>query len=361
MKSFLAFLKKNWLILLGIVLSVSTILTFFLVTDGVATLKQIYQSLQYGWLILGFGFVIVQWAFDALGLHLLVRQHQPHRRFFSSIVTTMVGVFYSAITPSATGGQPMQVISLSKQGMETGTATSVIIVKTMLYQIAITIYALAMVVLELPFFQQHVSSFSFVVLFAMAISVLFIGGLFLFTVNQKLTRKLGHGFIHLLSRLKLCRDEQRLHHRLEVQFEQFFISASTLGNSWKLCIGVILTTLCQLTCYFVVPFCIYRSFGLSGESVLRLLAATTFVYFASMFVPVPGASGGAEGSFFLFFSPFFPAGTIAPAILLWRLFTYYGAIIVGVIFTTMDRKHPKPAVAVAENAEQPSAKAEPNA
>ena len=349
MKRFLAFLKKNWLIILGIVLSVSTIVTFFLVTDGIATLQQIYKSLRYPWLVLAFVFVILQWFFDSLGLHLLVRQHQPKRRFSSSIITTMVGVFYSAITPSATGGQPMQVISLSKQGMETGTATSVIIVKTMLYQISITIYALAMVALELPFFQQQVSSFSFVVLFAMAVSVLFIGGLLLFTANQKLTRKLGHGFIHLLSRMKLCRDEQRLHNRLEVQFEQFFISASTFGNSWKLCIAVVLSTLCQLTCYFVVPYCIYRSFGLFGESLLRLLAATTFVYFASMFVPVPGASGGAEGSFFLFFSPFFPAGTIAPAILIWRLFTYYGAIIFGVIFTTMDRKHAKPAAIVPES------------
>lgn len=339
MKQWKAFFKKNWMIILGMTLSVATILTFFLLTDGVTVLKQIYHSLQYQWLALAVVFVVVQWLFDAAGLHVLLKQHQPKRRFFPSFVTTMVGVLYSALTPSATGGQPMQVVSLSRQGMDTGTATSVIIVKTVLYQIAITLYALAMVVLELPFFQQQVSSFSFIVLFAMAVSVIFIAGLLLFSINQKLTRKLGHGFIHLLAKMRLCRNEQRLHEKLEGQFEQFFVSMGTLGSSWLRCAGVVLLTLIQLTCYFIVPYCLYRSFGLAGISVVRLIAATTFVYFASMFVPVPGASGGAEGSFYLFFSPFFPAGAIAPAMLLWRLITYYGAIIVGCIFAALDRKH----------------------
>ena len=232
----------------------------------------------------------------------------------------------------------MQVISLTKQGMDTGTATSVILLKTVLYQIAITLYALAMVVLELPFFQEKVSSFSFIVLFAMAVSVVFIASLLLFIINQKLTRRLGHGLVRLLHKLRLCRDEQRLHEKLDGQFAQFFISAKTLGGSWKRCLGVVVLTLVQLTCYFVVPYCLYRSFGLYGVSVLRLIAATTFVYFASMFVPVPGASGGAEGSFYLFFAPFFPAGMVAPAMLLWRLMTYYGAIIIGCIFSAMDRR-----------------------
>ena len=338
MKRFLAFLGKHWMIILGMTLSVATIVTFFLLTDGVSTLQQIYRSLQYPWLVLAVLFVAVQWLFDALGLHVLICQHQPNRRFFPSFVTTMVGVLYSALTPSATGGQPMQVISLTKQGLETGTATSVIIVKTVLYQIAITLYALAMVVLELPFFQEKVSSFSFIVLFALLISVLFIVGLLLFIINQKLTRKLGHGLVHLLHKLKLCREEQRLHEKLDRQFEEFFISAKALGGSWKSCVMVVLLTVVQLTCYFIVPYCLYRSFGLFGVPVVRLIAATTFVYFASMFVPVPGASGGAEGSFYLFFLPFFSAGSIAPAMLLWRLITYYGAIIAGCVFSAMDRK-----------------------
>ena len=338
LRRFRSFLVKNWLLILGLVLSAATILTFFIVTDGVATIKRIYRSLQYGWLLLAVLFVILQWVFDALGLHVLAAPRQPKRSFFASFITTMVGVLYSAITPSSTGGQPMQVVSLGRQGMDTGTATSVIVLKTALNQIAITLYALVMVFWELPFFQAHVSSFSFIVLFAMAISILFIAGLFLFTVNQKLTRRIATGCIHLLHRLHLCRDEAHLLRRMDGMFEQFFTSSRMIAGSLWRCVGVVVFTLLQLTCYFIVPYCLYRSFGFYGVTVVRMIAATTFVYFASMFVPVPGASGGAEGSFYLFFAPFFPAGAIAPAMLVWRLITYYGAIVVGVIFTAMDKR-----------------------
>ena len=97
-----------------------------------------------------------------------------------------------------------------------------------------------------------------------------------------------------------------------------------------------------------MPYGLYRSFGFYGESVVRLIAAATFVYFASMFVPVPGSSGGAEGSFYLFFSPFFPAGAAAPAMLLWRLLTYYAGILAGLAFTAMDKRRAAPSAPPAQ-------------
>ncbi|HNX63266.1 MAG TPA: hypothetical protein PKN45_11545, partial [Candidatus Limiplasma sp.] len=66
MRTLKAFLKKNWMIVLGLTLSVATILTFFLLTDGITVLKEISKSLQYGWLLVAAGFVLLQWAFDSL-------------------------------------------------------------------------------------------------------------------------------------------------------------------------------------------------------------------------------------------------------------------------------------------------------
>ena len=57
----------------------------------------------------------------------------------------------------------------------------------------------------------------------------------------------------------------------------------------------------------------------------------------SAFVPLPGASGGAEGSFLMFFRTFFQ-DTITPAILLWRLITYYLNILLGAIFSSWGGK-----------------------
>ena len=61
----------------------------------------------------------------------------------------------------------------------------------------------------------------------------------------------------------------------------------------------------------------------------------------SAFVPLPGASGGAEGSFILFFRTFFTDGTIVPAMDAWRTISYYLNFPVGCICADAAGKLPK--------------------
>ena len=71
-------------------------------------------------------------------------------------------------------------------------------------------------------------------------------------------------------------------------------------------------------------------------TIFTMLAAQTFVTMVSAFIPLPGSSGGAEGSFYLFFGTFF-GPTIIPAILLWRLVTYYANILFGCLTNLVGR------------------------
>ena len=57
---------------------------------------------------------------------------------------------------------------------------------------------------------------------------------------------------------------------------------------------------------------------------LDTICIQSFVLFTSNLVPLPGASGGAELAFTMYFGPFFVVGLankIKPAILLWRFIT----------------------------------------
>jgi len=63
----------------------------------------------------------------------------------------------------------------------------------------------------------------------------------------------------------------------------------------------------------------------------------------SAFVPLPGGSGGAEGSFVLFFAPFFPDDLLV-ALLLWRIVTYYLGMVVGALVMTVSRKRQRACV-----------------
>ena len=92
-------------------------------------------------------------------------------------------------------------------------------------------------------------------------------------------------------------------------------------------------TVLQLTAFFLVPYCVLMALGIPRLQMAEVVAAAAFILMISSFVPLPGASGGAEGSFYMFFQMFFKSsGSVSVAILLWRMFTFYLPIVVGVYF-----------------------------
>ena len=63
-------------------------------------------------------------AIDAYMTYILVKSSVPSFKFHNALKTSMVGQFFSAVTPFATGGQPMQVYCMSKYGVEPGKGVS---------------------------------------------------------------------------------------------------------------------------------------------------------------------------------------------------------------------------------------------
>ena len=76
--------------------------------------------------------------------------------------------------------------------------------------------------------------------------------------------------------------------------------------------------------------------GQTTASIIDFVCIQSFVLFTSNLIPLPGASGGAELAFTMYFSSFFVIGNvnkIKPAILLWRFVTYYASILVSAPFS----------------------------
>jgi glycosyltransferase 2 family protein len=59
------------------------------------------------------------------------------------------------------------------------------------------------------------------------------------------------------------------------------------------------------------------------------------IFTAMMFVPTPGASGGAEGAFAAVYSALLPPNTVGLATALWRMLTFYFLLSVGSIIFTL--------------------------
>lgn len=321
-------LKKNWFVIATLTLSGGFLLYFLFSNNGLATLGDIVAKLRLRWLFLALAAVLACWLLEGFVLHMICRHVWKNWSYRQSFHIGMIGLLYSAITPSATGGQPMQIYTMHNMGMDTGVACSAIAVKTLTYQIVMVIYAIIMVVMKLQYFQTNVSNFSFVTILGVICNSVFIAFVFLFMVSEKTTDRILRMLIHLLSRMKLCRRPEERYEKIHSQLELFHNASKIMGNSAKLYVTAVVFTAVQITLNSLIPYFIYRSFNLHGAHVTTMIAAQVFVAMVSAFVPLPGASGGAESCFYLFFRPYFKSA-IWSAVLLWRMITYYFNILFG--------------------------------
>lgn len=336
-KIFLASLKKNLFVIITLVLSTAFLLYFLFTTDGIIALAKIITTLRLQWLIMAIVSAIFCWILEGFVLHLLCIHLDPQWSYGRSFSLGMIGLLYSALTPFSTGGQPMQIYSMHKMGMDTGKAGSIIAVKTLTYQVIMVAYSLVLVATKLQFFQTNVSNFSFVTIIGLITNSTFIALVGLFMISEKTTDKILVTIIWFLHKIKLCKHPQERYNKTHDQFALFHNATKLMGKSTRLYSIVMAITVFQITINSLIPYFIYRSFNMHTASVTTMVAAQVFVAMVSAFVPLPGASGGAEVSFYGFFGMFFQSAII-PAILLWRIITYYANILFGGIFAYVGGK-----------------------
>lgn len=92
----------------------------------------------------------------------------------------------------ATGGQPAQLVMLTKQGMDAGRGSSVLLVKFIIYQAMVVLNFLVILIFGIHYLMTGVTQLKFLVLLGFGVHVIVIAALILVGRSQKFTTKLVH-------------------------------------------------------------------------------------------------------------------------------------------------------------------------
>jgi len=317
---------------LNFVLGITSGIIFVLLiifTHGWMDLIHQMKNLQIHWLIIAMCSMFLYWVFEAKALQSVIFLMNKDYKFKQAFKVTMVGQYFNSITPFASGGQPMQLYSLTKQGLSAGKSGSALMIKFIIYQSILTIYSLILIFWKASFFKSRMSNLFYLIALGFAINASVILFLIIFSKYRKLTHKLIITLSKILGKLRLVKDISKLEIRINDNLDQFHDNMEIVNSSKTLIFKTVIYTTLQLTIIFAIPYFIYLSFGMSNASVGSMIAGTAFVMMLTAFIPLPGAVGGAEGAFYMFFSLFFASNNILAAILLWRLITFYSCIIFG--------------------------------
>lgn len=297
--------------------------------DAIAAMR----SMGGGWIVLALVAYFTFAAGDAFSLWFFLRRQGCRVSFLYLLFVANAGLYYSNITPGASGGQPMQVYYLHQKGVPLGLASSALVVRFFSFQAMLSVIVTMLWATHSSFVAEQVGNHLWILIVGYIYNLLMVIGLVLIALNKGVVRFFIRLFIRIGVKLHLVKDPEASHAKWEEVLTTFHDSILLLkGHPLDLMMQLLVGGL-QLMSLMTVLYFVYRGLGLSGVTYAQLMAMDVVHYVSAAYVPTPGASGAQEVAFTIYFGGLFPDNMRLAALLLWRFFTYYLSLIVGAIIT----------------------------
>ena len=319
-------------------LALIALIVYMICVDGLDNLIKVAGMIQPGWILLGLLFMVIYWGLESVTLQLFIKKLDKKIRFGSTVRVSMIGQLFNCVTPFASGGQPIQAYYLVKYGMNLGGAITALLSKFIVYQSVLVLFSAVVLIFKFQFFTEQISGFAFLTIIGFIVNLVVILFLISIAFFEKTLKRVSVWVVRLLAKMHILKHPKKTLRHIFTNIEEFHDGMKFMGKNVKTLLQSVVLTLVQLIVYFSIAFVVYKSFGLSGADLFTLICAQAFVLMISSFMPLPGAVGAAEGSFYVFFSIFFPSNVINFGILVWRLLTFYLPIVVGLLFMSSNRK-----------------------
>ncbi len=321
------------LVLFGILFVVLTIAGLYSVYGQFAGREvQFDTQLLQPWVLLALAtLLILYYLSDALRLGYTL-QALGHRLPFRKLLSLVfINLFFSNVTPMATGGGFAQIWFLQREGIPVGHATAATTMRTLL-AVAFIFSLTPVALIAMPMFNGDWLRADI----GWALAVFITGYLAFFTVVILRTRWLIaplSRLLHCLHRWHLISD--RRHQRWQYKARREMLRfAQAFGEYWSgnhraVFLSMFFTAVFLLSLFSFPALLLFAlDYSVNYLTTIGLLLITTFIMY---FSPTPGASGISEGVFGHFFRNLVSGSHLLLVTLVWRLLTIYLGMLIGLI------------------------------
>lgn len=301
--------------------------------------KNVFRTLSNmtpGFLTLAVLVTVAYCFFEGGIIRLLMKSQGVPMKRRDGLKIGLIGLYYSYITPSATGGQPMQAAYLRRDKVPVGLSTAVLFMKFACFQCAFVLISLVSFCGMYPkLAAENPGIIPFIVLGLVVNvgSVVFFSCLF----NKRVLGTLCRFAKWIVKKIKFL--EKRFHLLDSIDKFQADFSSYTddFQGKWKSILWAALLSVPQFILQMSIIYFVFRAFGYSTISYFEVLAVQSLLQVSVSFMPMPGASGAQEIGFSAFFKNYFRPGDLYSAVMVWRFFTYYLVVIAGALLVVADQ------------------------
>lgn len=237
------------------------------------------------------------------------------------------GKYYDSLTPSGAGGQPFQIWYLKSKGYSTGSSAAMPIAGFLSMQLGFVVLAIFVFIFNSSAIE--ITTIKIAAYFGLLMYLIVPLVILFFAFSPKAATKLLMVFINLFSKLKFIKNPQQKGEKILNTLNDYRDKIFIIIKRKSLILNLLMISILYQMALCSIPYFVLSAFG-GDLGFIKVLSMCVFIYAAITFIPTPGNSGVAEGSFYLLFSGL-ETGGLFWSMLIWRLFTYYAFISIGAL------------------------------
>ncbi len=231
---------------------------------------------------------------EGMALLVLCRALGYERRLHCGMMYSAADIYFSAITPSATGGQPASAILMMRDGIPGAVTTVALLMNLALYTLSILAMSLMGCIARPDIFGRFGPASQVLILVGFATQAGLLAGFLLLIFREKLMWRLVNFFSKILHKMRIFKNEEKFRAKL-ASLEQDYRQCAGLLHAHRpgLLLAFLLNFLQRLAIVLVPAFVYVGTGGVPGR-VWEVIVTQSLVVVGSNAIPVPGAVGVAD-------------------------------------------------------------------
>lgn len=227
-------------------------------------------------------------------------------KFTDGLLYSASDIYCSAITPSATGGQPASAYFMIKRGVPGTVATVSLLVNLIMYTLSIVVIGVVCLIIKpdlLIALPWHVQSLIYIGI-AVQIVLVFIFVLLLW--KSGVLWAIGDGAIRFLGKIRLLRKPQHKRVKLRQAIDSYRERVHQVYGQRATLVKAFIYNLLQRTVLILISGLVCLAMGGTINDFVSICALHAFVILGASWIPIPGAMGVTDYMLLAGFASYWP-------------------------------------------------------
>ena len=315
--------RKNQLSYLFFILLAVLAIYAVLQDNDMAMIAASLKKMKLPYLLAAAAAALIFTMMEGVMIWYLLHALQGKAKFIDCIRYSFVGFLYSGITPSATGGQPMQLYHMKRDGNDLSASTVVLMTVALVYKLVLVLMGIAMVLFGFPVLKNNLGNYLKLFYLGMFLNTALVVALLIVMVFPRFARYLIFVVENLLVKARILKKSAYRMEKIERFIQSYQHAVHFLLQNKKQVTVVMIATFGQRCLVFILPYIVYCGFGLDGASALEILMIQMSIYLAVDMLPLPGAQGITELMYRRAFRDIFTAEFVIPSMCVSRGISFY--------------------------------------